>query len=114
MKTLWRNLRYTFCVLRKNPNFTVVAVLSLALGIGANTAIYTLINALLLRKLPVRQPERVHGELLMCPEFREFSVSCYDEEMRDQQHVQCYIGQKPLNGGFSGRQRLTQTMRIGA
>ncbi len=55
----WQNLRYTIRVLGKNPGFTAVAVLSLALGIGANTAIFTLINALLLRDLPVRQPERL-------------------------------------------------------
>jgi len=55
----WQNLRYTIRVLGRNPGFTVVAVLSLALGIGANTAIFTLINALLLRDLPVRQPERL-------------------------------------------------------
>jgi predicted permease len=57
--TLWRSLRYTLRVLAKNPGFTAVAILSLALGIGANTAIFTLINALLLRDLPVRQPERL-------------------------------------------------------
>lgn len=59
VKTLWRNLRYTFRVLRKSPSFTVVAVLSLALGTGANTATFTLIDALLLRNLPVHQPDRL-------------------------------------------------------
>ncbi|MGC1613802.1 MAG: ABC transporter permease, partial [Candidatus Acidiferrum sp.] len=59
MGTLWQSLRYTFRVLAKNPGFTTVAILSLALGIGANTAIFTLINALILRDLPVRQPERL-------------------------------------------------------
>ena len=58
MGTLWQTLRYSLRILAKNPGFTTVAVLSLALGIGANTAIFTLINALLLRNLPVRQPER--------------------------------------------------------
>ena len=59
MERLWRNLPYTIRVLGKNPGFTAVAVFSLALGIGANTAIFTLINALLLRDIPVRQPERL-------------------------------------------------------
>jgi predicted permease len=59
MGTLWQTLRYTLRVLAKNPGFTTVAILSLSLGIGANTAIFTLINALLLRNLPVRHPERL-------------------------------------------------------
>src|ERR1700747_453734 len=59
MGTFWQNLRYTIRVLSKNPGFTAVAVLSLALGIGANTAIFTLINALLLRDLPVQHPEQL-------------------------------------------------------
>ena len=54
---LWENLSYALRVLRKRPGFTAVAVLSLGLGIGANTAIFTLINALLLRDVPVRQPD---------------------------------------------------------
>jgi len=56
---LWQNLRYSLRALRKNPAFTTVAILSLALGIGANVAIFTLINALLLRDLPVPHPERL-------------------------------------------------------
>jgi len=56
MHQLWQNLRYSFRALRKNPGFTAVAILSLALGIGANVSIFTLINALLLRDLPVPHP----------------------------------------------------------
>jgi len=55
---MYNDLRYAFRQLCKNPGFTAVAVLSLALGIGANTAIFSLINALLVRPLPgVREPE---------------------------------------------------------
>jgi predicted permease len=57
--TFWHDLRYTIRVLTRDRGFTAVAVLSLALGIGANTAVFTLINALLLRNLPVRHPERL-------------------------------------------------------
>lgn len=59
MGTFWHDLRYTIRALTRNRGFTAVAVLSLALGIGANTAVFTLINALLLRNLPVRHPERL-------------------------------------------------------
>ena len=55
--SLYRNLRQTLRVLGKNPGFLCVAVLSLALAIGANTAIFSLLNALLLRDLPVPHPE---------------------------------------------------------
>ena len=55
------DLRLAFRGLRRSPLFATVAILSLALGIGANTAIFTLIDQLLLRKLPVNAP----GELVM-------------------------------------------------
>src|SRR6267142_6859652 len=59
MVSILQDLRYAFRTLRKAPLFTSVAVLSLALGIGANTAIFTLVNQLILQLLPVRDPEQL-------------------------------------------------------
>ena len=93
MRQLWQNLRHSLRALGKNPGFTTVAILSLALGIGANVAIFTLINALLLRELPVPRPERlVELSLVRLGHKGTFSYPIFRELDRGQRVFSAFIG----------------------
>src|SRR6202050_2842096 len=82
MGTLLQDLRFAFRQIRKAPSFAITAVLTLALGIGANTAIFSLVNSLLLRPLPVQNPGQV-AELAEAlgkgPMFPNFSLPEYKQ-----------------------------------
>src|SRR5689334_8867527 len=59
MGSTWQDLRFAVRMWRKKPGFTAIVVLTLAMGIGANTAIFSVINAVILRPLPFGEPERI-------------------------------------------------------
>src|SRR5215510_815539 len=73
MTTLWQDLRYGARMLIKHKGLTIIAILSLALGIGANTAIFSLVDAVLMKSLPVKEPEQlVQFKWLVGSSFRTF------------------------------------------
>ncbi|MGH9901229.1 MAG: ABC transporter permease, partial [Pyrinomonadaceae bacterium] len=99
MGTLWQDVRYAFRMLWKSPGFTAIAVISLALGIGANTSIFSFVNAVLLRPLPVREPGRL-AFLFSSSQDSRYNVLSYPDyvDFRDKNEV---FGGLAAYGGIS-------------
>ena len=93
METLWQDMRFGIRVLRKNAGFTVVAVLTLAFGIGANTALFSVIDAVLLRPLPYPDSDRLVAIALqdVSTKYRNFVIS-YTKLQRIQSQSQLLEG----------------------
>jgi predicted permease len=88
LASLWQDLRYGSRTLAKNPGFSVVAAFTLALGIGANTAIFSLINVILLKALPVSDPDQLVALRWESPHSKTDSLPYPTfEQLRDSSHV---------------------------
>ena len=112
---LFRDVRYAVRLLAKNRSFTVVAVVVLALGIGANNAVFTIVNAILLRNLPVPKPEQVMFLGTQDTQRRTLGVSLRDfEDWRAASRT--FSGMSFLfNGAFNvGNEGLTPDQVPGA
>ncbi len=112
METLFQDLRYGIRTLLKQPGFSMVAIIILALGIGASTAIFTVVNAALIRSLPYRAPEQLYHLWETTPQKeyarREFSYPDYQDYQQNQvfDGVAAYTGGGGILTGYGEPERI--------
>lgn len=100
MQTLWQDVRYGLRMLGKNPGFTAVAVLTLALGIGANSGIFSVLRQVLLQRLPVPHPEEL--VLLYAPGVRGGHISSDEVDGSESFSYPMYVDLRDQNKVFAG------------
>jgi predicted permease len=107
VETFWKDLRYAFRMLLKSPGFTSVAVLALALGIGANTAIFSVFNGVLWRPLPVKDPQQLVVLASKTPGF-DFPLNLSYPDFQDYRQLKTVFSDliaytpNPVNFGSEG------------
>ncbi|MEN6333038.1 MAG: ABC transporter permease, partial [Phycisphaerales bacterium] len=115
--TLWQDLRFALRTLWKDPGFTAVAVLTLALGIGANTAVFSVLDRLLVRTLPVRDPHRL---AMLAQKFQggrldyEFNYPLFRDYQRDNSVFSdlCAVAEMPVGLGVDAATERQQALLV--
>jgi putative ABC transport system permease protein len=115
MQTLWQDLRYALRGLLKHPGFTAIAVFSIALGIGANATVFSVVNATLLRTLPYKEPERLvlawgrtvsEGSLDQRNQVSATDVADFRSQNSVFEELTTYTGWMPILSGAGEAERV--------
>jgi predicted permease len=109
---LLQDLRHSFRMLRKNPGFTCIAVLTLALGIGANTAIFSVVNSLALRPLPVRDPSRLMVVAQQMPDSSFLGFLSYLDLLDYRAHSDAFSEMAGFSIDFAGLSTGASARRV--
>lgn len=119
MNTVGQDLRYALRTLIKSPGFAIAAIIVLALGIGANTAVFSLVNAVLLRPLPFPDPHRLMAVRLTDPKqdmfgaFGDADFVAFRDQQRSFSHVAAYaLGQSEFNFSSGGEPRRVRGVAV--
>ena len=114
MPTLMRDMRYSLRQMRNNPLFFSIVVLTLGLGIGANTAIFSLVDWLVLRTLPIRKPEQMHFLVFSRPaENSDLQFSYPEFADIEKQTTDIFSGMSPfIFGGLEGAQNAQNGLTV--
>jgi putative ABC transport system permease protein len=115
MHTFWQDVRYGIRMLANNLGFTAVVVLTLALGIGANTALFSVVNGVLLNPLPFKQPDRLVALYAQVADFAKYSISYsnfldWRRDNRSFSAMAAYRGDNFNLSGLGDAQRLSGNM----